>query len=308
MVNTPMDILKLFPVRKTAQQKETFRSSVKSYAEGLGYAVAVEQGSQNAHNVVIGDPKTAKYLVTAHYDTPARMFLPNFITPLNLLIYLLYQFLVVGVLILIAFAAGFAVYFPTQNAKLAFAFGYIAYFAVLILMMKGPANPNNANDNTSGLVTLLEIAAALPKDARQKVCFVLFDLEESGLVGSASYRKLHKAETENQIVLNLDCVGDGDHILMFPTKKLKAHNDAMAQLSGLDRQVGTKSLTMHKKGFAFCPSDQRKFPLGVGIMAFRKWKGILYCDKIHTVKDTVLDTENVTFIRDAVVSLLTDAK
>ena len=307
MLSTPMDILKEFPVRKTDAQKQSFRNSLVLYAESLGYTAAVEEG-RKARNIVIGDPKTANYLVTAHYDTPARMFLPNFITPLNLPIYLLYQFLVVGALILIAFAVGFAVYIPTNHEMLAFWSGYIAYFVVLMLMMKGPANPNNANDNTSGIVTLLEIAAALPEDARQKVCFVLFDLEESGLVGSASYRKLHKTETDKQIILNLDCVGDGDHILMFPTKNLKSQEQTMAHLSQLDRKEGKKTLVLHKKGFAFCPSDQRKFPLGVGIMAFRKWKGILYCDKIHTAKDTVLDTENVTFIRDAVVSLLTDAK
>ena len=75
MIENPMDVLKQFPVRKNKKQKQSFRDSVQSYAENLGYAVTVEKGSMGAHNVVIGNPETAKYLVTAHYDTPAALSL-----------------------------------------------------------------------------------------------------------------------------------------------------------------------------------------------------------------------------------------
>ena len=46
--------------------------------------------------------------------------------------------------------------------------------------------------------------------------------------------------------------------------------------------------------------------MGVGIAAFRrsKWAG-LYCDKIHTKKDTVLEENNVSFLRDRMISLIT---
>ena len=91
----------------------------------------------------------------------------------------------------------------------------------VLWMIFGLANKNNANDNTSGVVTLLEILRTLPENQRNKVCFVLFDLEEAGLIGSVSYRKAHKKATDHQLVLNLDCVGDGDHLLIFPTKALK---------------------------------------------------------------------------------------
>ena len=33
-------------------------------------------------------------------------------------------------------------------------------------MLLGPANPNNANDNTSGVVTVLEIMRTLPENYR----------------------------------------------------------------------------------------------------------------------------------------------
>ena len=93
MIQRPMDIVHQFPVRKSKQQKQAFRDAVQSYAESLGYSVTVEKGSLGSHNVVISDPSKAKFLVTAHYDTCARMPVPNFITPCNVWLYLGYQLL-----------------------------------------------------------------------------------------------------------------------------------------------------------------------------------------------------------------------
>ena len=305
MITTPMDVLAQFPVRKSKKQKQAFREAVMEYLRSLGYCVRIEQGQMGANNIVVGDPQQAKYLVTAHYDTPARMFLPNFITPCNFLVYLLYQFLVVGVFLLVAFVLSFAAMLLTQNEGIALIAAYVGYFGLLFLMMFGPANPNNANDNTSGVVTLLEICKTMPESHRNRVCFVLFDLEEAGLVGSASYRKSHKTATENQIVLNLDCVGDGDELMMFPNKAVKKDEAAMAALSAICGNFGTKSINLHRKGFCVCPSDHRHFPKGIGIMAFRRMKGIgLYCDKIHTNRDTVLEQTNVNILRAAIVSLI----
>ena len=43
-MNTPMDILKSYPVRKSKKQKASFRADVIAWLEALGYCVAVEQG------------------------------------------------------------------------------------------------------------------------------------------------------------------------------------------------------------------------------------------------------------------------
>ena len=93
-INTPMDVVTLFPVRKSGAQKQAFREAVQAYLEKLGYCVSVEQGSFHSRNVVAGDPNGAKFLVTAHYDTCARMLIPNLITPCNLWLFLGYQLLV----------------------------------------------------------------------------------------------------------------------------------------------------------------------------------------------------------------------
>lgn len=306
MLNTPMDILKLHPIRKTRRQKEAFREDVTSYLKNLGYDPMEEKGSVGAQNLVFGNPDEAEFLVTAHYDTPARMVLPNLITPCNPVTFILYQILVVGLLLAAAVAVGVLVGFAFDDAEAAGTASGVVYWLILILMLAGPANPHNANDNTSGVVTVLEIAKSLPESFRDKVCFVLFDLEEAGLVGSSSYRKKYKSVSENQIVLNLDCVGDGNEIVLFPMKKLKKDADKMQRLRRICGVWGEKSIAVREKGFSYYPSDQKHFPYGVGIAAFHrsKWAG-LYCSRIHTKQDTVLEETNVNILRAAIVSMIT---
>lgn len=304
MIEKPMDILQQFPIRKNREQKAAFRDAVVNYGKKFGYSVTVEKGSCGSRNVILGDPNTAKYLVTAHYDTPASIGLPNLITPCNPFLYILWQFLIVGLFLLITFAVGMAVMLLTQSEQLTFWAAYVTYFGVLFLMLLGPANKSNANDNTSGVVTVLEIARSVPEIHRSRVCFVLFDLEEAGLIGSASYRKAHKPETEKQIVLNLDCVGDGDHIVFFPTKKLKKDRRKLNPLYTCCGQFGQKFITIRDKGFSVYPSDQKNFPYGVGIAALRKGKMGLYMNRIHTKRDTILEPTNVNILRAAICTYI----
>ena len=304
MIEKPMDVLAQFPVRKSKNQKSAFRDAVVAYAEKLGYSVAVEKGSMGAKNIVIGNPDSARYLITAHYDTPASIGLPNILTPCNPITFLLYQILLVFFFFAVSIGAAViaAFLFGSEQATL-FAW-YVSYFGLLLLMMVGPANKSNANDNTSGVVTLLETAAVCPEGTRDQICFVLFDLEEAGLVGSSSYRKAHKAATEKQIVLNLDCVGDGDEIVFFLTKKLKKDPEKMDLIRKVNGNSSQKSICVHEKGFSTYPSDQMNFPYGVGIAAFRRMKSIgLYVDRIHTSRDTILEEENVNYLCDALLKL-----
>ena len=62
---------------------------------------------------------------------------------------------------------------------------------------------------------------------------------------------------------------------------------------------------MRDKGFGFYPSDQMNFPYGVGVAALKRRKKILYLDRIHTSKDTVLDQTNVNILRAAITTLVT---
>ena len=303
MLTDPLDILEQFPVRKTRQQKQKFRRAVQSYAEKLGYPVTEGKGSFGAYNLILGNPETARFLVTAHYDTCANMLLPNFISPCNVALYLVYQVALVLLLIIVAVGAGVTAGFLFGSGAVKWV-SLVMYWVLLFLMILGPANQYNANDNTSGVVTLLEIARTMPENQQHKVCFVLFDLEETGLLGSGSYRRQHRKVTENQLVLNLDCVGDGDHLMMFPTKKLLRDRQKLTSLYKACGYFGEKSLLVHEKGNYVYPSDQKNFPYGVGICALRKKKKILYMSRIHTNRDTILDETNVNILRAALTTFI----
>ena len=305
MIERPLDVLSKYEIRKTRKQKDAFIAAVTDYTQRVGYTVRVEKGSLGTRNVVIGDAQRAKYLVTAHYDTCAWMPLPNFITPCNLFVYIVYQILLTAAIFGVAVGVGVGFGFLMGNPYLASPISLVILYGLLALLIAGPANPHTANDNTSGVVTVLEIIASMPENLRDRVAFVLFDLEEAGLVGSSSYRAKHKSKTQDQIILNLDCVGDGDELVLFPTAKLKKDAAQMAKLSKLCGRMGAKGLQLKKKGFAFYPSDQAAFPLGVGIAAFHKAKCIgLWLGRIHTSRDTVLDMTNVNILRAAIISLI----
>ena len=305
MLKNPYDILTAHPVRKNKTQKERFRQEVQDYLQTLGYSTNVESGSFGSKNLVIGDPDRAKYLVTAHYDTCARMFVPNLITPCNALLFILYQIFVCLLLIVPTLAVGALVGYLLHSFFVGYFLWMVLLWTGIALMLVGPANSSNVNDNTSGVVTVLEIAKSLPENYRKDVCFVLFDLEEAGLIGSASYRKKHKKASESQMVLNLDCVGEGDEIYLFPTSKLKKNQKKLADLEKITGNFGRKTVTVRKQGFSIYPSDQAHFPYGVGICALNRGKLGLYLSKIHTPKDTVLDETNVNSLRAAIITMIT---
>ena len=309
MLTKPMDILEMFPVRKTKQQKQRFRDDLCSYISSLDYEVQVESGKWGCRNVVVGDPETAKYLLTAHYDTPSRSPYPNACAPCSRGHRMLMAMPVILCAYLFGIAAGIITAILTSSKIVTFGviFGVICLFIGIAIMLirMGPANPNNVNDNSSGVITLLEIMRSMPENQRAKVCFVFFDLEEAGLVGSSSYRKKHKDATSRQLILNLDCVGDGDQLMMIPTKKLRNDRKKLTSLYKACGYFGTKSLTVCEKKTAVLMSDHMRFPYGVGIAAFEEHKRFgPYFTRIHTPKDTILEETNVNILRAALTSFI----
>lgn len=297
MIDRPMDVLAQYPVRKSRKQKASFRQDVIAYAEGLGYAVTEEKGSFGSRNLVIGDPGKAKNLVTAHYDTCARLPFPNLITPCNFWGFLGYQLFTLAIMFGVLALIGFCVNLATGSFQTAYIVSYICLWLLLIAMLIGPSNPSNANDNTSGVVAVLELMGRLPQEKREGVCFVLFDLEETGLMGSSSYASKHKEQIQNQMVWNLDCIGDGEEIWVFPTRKLRKNPRKLEAVRGLCGMEDEKTIALRDKGFYVYPSDQSNFPYAVGIAAFHRNRyGMLYMSKIHTPRDTSLDEKNVSIL------------
>ena len=302
-------LIEKFPIRKNKQQKESFRSWVLAEAEKLGYTAQVEKkGSSN--NVVIGDTDKAEAIFTAHYDTPPVMPVPNFITPCNVLVYILYQ-LVLTIAILavsgvVAGGLGWLAKAIFGDGEMAFWVGYLAelaaLFGLIYLMMFGPANKNNANDNTSGVAAVMETMARIPAENRGKVAFILFDNEEKGMLGSNAFASKHKQVKKQTLLVNMDCVGLGENILFFSPKKARAHAHYEKLMAAVNAQQGRPVEWFNMEGHLY-PSDQSQFKCGIAICSCKKAKVIgYYCDRIHTKHDTIADAGNIAFIADGLAA------
>lgn len=296
-------------VRKTKKQKSAFIDFVFSRAEELGYECALEKGSFGARNVVVGRVESASAVYTAHYDTCPVLPFPNFITPKNMPIYLLYQLLILGALVVVASLSSFiiGVLFVMITGFVEGVYIVVAvvdmtvYFGFIFLMMFGPANKHTANDNTSGVSLLLRVMEEIPEELRETVAFVFFDLEEVGLIGSSSFASKHKVVMKNKLLLNFDCVSDGENILFALKKRAVPYKEviaeAFAERDGFSVQVLDKGV--------FYPSDQAAFPLGVGVCALKGTRGgLLYMNRIHTAKDTVYNEENLDFLTNGAIKLI----
>jgi len=301
-------LVEQFPIRKNRKQKEAFRDWFIAWAREQGYTAqaTTPRGMFHSTNVVVGDPETAQVIFTAHYDTPAVMPVPNFITPCNVLVYLLYQLVLVPVLLLPGLMAGALTGHILRVVTDSFALaesvaplaGLIGVYAMLGIMMFGPANKHNVNDNTSGVAAVMELMARLPEADRQKTAFILFDNEEKGLLGSSAYASSHKAVKKEKLIINMDCVGDGENILFFANKRTR-QLAAFPLLEEAMQGVQGRSFIMNRMEKCVYPSDQSQFRHGIAVCACNRMKVIgYYCDKIHTKKDTVCEQINLDFLAD----------
>ncbi len=301
MTETTQAVFDRYEVRKTKQQRKAFRDYANGIATREGYICREEKGAFGAVNLIVGDPTTAKVTYTAHYDTCARMPFPNFITPTNIWVYLLYQLFVVVVVFVPAWilevGAGHLVAALGGTELWAFLVGRLAFTALVItdlcLLIAGPANRHTANDNTSGVTTLLDLMVAMPQALRGEVAFIFFDLEEAGTIGSGSYWSQHKQAMLDKPVVNFDCVSDGS-TLLFVVKKKAAH--LVPVFEAAYPSTDMYDVRVLTKGY-FYPSDQAHFPHGVGVAALKRTNGgLLYMDRIHTKRDTVYDEANIAYL------------
>ena len=309
MTETTQTILEKYQIRKSRKQKTAFIDYVQATATELGYDSHTEKGYLGARNIVVGNPDTAKVIYTAHYDTCAVMPFPNFITPKCIWIYLLYQILITVVLLaaptlIVAGVYGLGILLGAEVGWLADEVAFFSWYFLLLLemylLMAGPANRHTANDNTSGVTTLLDTMAALPEELRGEVAFVFFDLEEMGLFGSSGFASKHKKVTQNTLLINFDCVSDGKNILFVLRKGAARYTEAVKTAFP---STETFAVDVVSKG-VFYPSDQANFARGVGVATLKKTKGgLLYMDRIHTKRDTVYMEENIAYLTEGAVRL-----
>lgn len=294
MTETTKTVFEKYEIRKTKKQKTAFIDYVKTVATEKGYPCTIEKGSFGARNIVVGSPEKAKVIYTAHYDTCPVLPFPNFITPKNFLIYLLYQ---IAIMLLVFIPAIlFSTLFEYVAPSLSIDPDHISFISLMIyeviligfiiLLLAGPANKHTANDNTSGVTTLLDLMTAMPEDLRENVSFVFFDLEETGLWGSSSFASKHKETLKNKPLINFDCVSDGEHILFAVRKTAKTYVPMLEKAFEQDERCKVEILS---KG-VFYPSDQSNFMGGSVLPLSKNRNASAFYIWIVSIPDTIPST------------------
>jgi len=295
-------ILSEYQVRKTRKQKDRFIAMMQTHYPEL----RIEEGNfPKSRNLIVGDTEKADFLLTAHYDTCVALPFPNFLAPKNFLVSFSYAILIMLPFFALAVAINVACRFIFESPILQKGVYFICFFAMFYMVfVGGKANKHNANDNTSGVIMLCELMARLSYEEKSRCAFIFFDNEESGLLGSAFYRKKHKKEIRNQLIINFDCVSDGDNMLLVQNKAAKKRFGA--DFARTFESGSGKTVWLESTSRAMYPSDQAGFPMSLGIAATHKIPFIgLYLSRIHTRRDTIFDESNIEFLCTATKNFLT---
>lgn len=288
-----------YPVRNSNSEKEAFRAWALEQAKEAGYRAEVETNGKH-RNIVIGDAENARVIFTAHYDTPKRSLFPNIMLPANRVLAIVYQFSILIPLIGLSLAAFFLVLGGDMSKRpQAIVAFMIVYYGLWFLLFRTFKNTHNANDNTSGISAALETMRALPTGKRDGAAFILFDNEEKGKLGSKAYAKAHGKIKADTLIVNMDCVGLGKHLIVTASDHATANKEYKKLCEALQPIDGMEAAFFVGKQ-AKLNSDHLNFSCGVCLAACKKSRRIgYYTPYIHTSRDTVVDESNLTAISGA---------
>lgn len=298
-------ILTVHPVRKSRWEKEEFRKWAASELKKAGWRVQEETyGRTNGSvNLLAGDPERAEVFLCAHYDTATRMLLPNFVSPTNVLVHVGYHIAMAVLLLAAVFLLSLAVAFPLGQPGLMLPLFLVLAVAALWVSARGPANKNNANGNSSGVVALLRLARSV-KD-HKRVCLVLFDNNGKNMLGASGFKKKHPQQATTRLFINLDCVGDGEHLLLIPSKYSRWDGDLLDDLGEAFPGEGGMQSHVLSHGLQYYPSDHKKFKFNVAVCACHRLAGIgYYIPHLRTRRDTALRQENIQFLTEGMERFL----
>ncbi len=288
-----------FRVRRTKEEKKAFRNYILEEVNKQGKLTAKVETTKDKknENIVIGDPLTARVVCTAHYDTPAWAPFPNIMIPRNKLMLWVTQFIPIIGLLAVSLGIPYAIhaFHPLDTRQILLIF-LILYYGVYFALFRGRKNPNNFNDNTSGVAAILSILMAQDAGCIENIAFILFDNEEKGKKGSKAYMSDHFKEMQHKFVLNFDCIANGEHLVFIAMEKAETRAEyELLQKSFCSNE--TFQTHFYPSKTSNSNSDHKNFPCGVGCEACKQTKGgMLYTPLIHTAKDVVAKKENIDFI------------
>ena len=296
-----------YPVRFKPKEKEAFRLYAMGALRELGYEPRLQDRETalriggRVTNVVAGDPETAKIVLVAHYDTALRSLFPPLIMPTRPVTALLYMALTPVCVLLGSFLLSFALTFAFNAPHWTLPLFLVLLLAALLYLRFGPAETRNLNDNTSGVVALLETAAALTPRYRGEAAFVLLDGGFGGMSGAKALRAKYPCLREKTVV-NLSCVAQGNELLVLPSKYSRWNGEVLDAI--LDSFENGEHTTVFLKtdGLTYYPSDNRAFRYSFAVCACDKVAG--FGRLIRPLRAQSISEENITILKNGLCKLI----
>lgn len=306
------ELLDHYQVRRSFKQKQAFIQWLKRHSEVHDYQFYEQKYKKGrGRNLIVGNPKTAATIVTAHYDTPPNALFPIATIVGNIPSYIMGQLVMFLPIIAIIWLLHLGVvatfgHLGIWSDMVPFFWFELPLLVVTLLMlwcfqmMMGFSNQKNANDNTSGVTVLLSLLEDLPHRERGKVCFVFFDEEEKGLEGAKCFKKAYGKAIRFKPLINFDCVANGKH-LMFITKKAfreSKFNDMLAEVTE------NKALLKEAKKYVY-PSDQLIFKNSVGVTALHKVPLLgYYLSRLHSRFDFKFNVDQIEDLTQMMITFI----
>lgn len=285
-----------FPVRLRKKQKEAFLDELQGEMQARGCAterLTVRAVLQN--RLLITQSVRPKVIFLAHFDTPT--IAPFWMSPLFKWFGHTRQYQALALLLLLMYGPGvLAAFFPQWAVTLQTITNLFVIVFMLSLITLFIPNPQNREDNTSGVIALLGLADWLKDkpELREHVQFAFLDNEELGLLGSNGLRKYWQKQNhpfQNARIICLDCVTRGQIPLIVYHKQ-----DALARKVAPFVQAHLPQTQVINMG-SLPLSDNYSFrDLGAIDISFADEstiRGGYYIPRIHTPRDNDFSAENL---------------
>lgn len=291
--NIKNTIISNYGIRFFPKQKKKFREFIMNELNSLDFECEEVSG-----NMVAGNVEEAEYIITAHYDTPGIM--PHWMN------YIIKYF---GHTRQLSFSILLVIMFFLLHYFRLYIINNILFLWILFIFIP---NKNNYNDNTSGVLTLLNIAHQISMSSEKeslkgKIALVFFNNEEWGLLGSAAMKKYwvkNKISLEEKKIINVDCVGVGDLIML--THGEKSNLVEMLQNTLKDSSKGKEIIKYKYKVIPLSDEYNFKEHNITGIIFCNKTKvpGGYYIPYVHSSKDKIVELENINWLTREIIKLI----
>lgn len=300
-------------VRFNKKQKANFREfAIKEFK---GTTLKVFENKKNKPKSLISSTTTEiKCVITAHYDTPGRSLL---ILPFLKILNRYSPFckwdskggdiknIIESIPFILIFIMAFTASILTDNDI--FIYGFALLCLVDVISTFSIANPNNYNDNTSGILALFSIAEKVKnKNNLDKTLFIFCDKEERGLKGSKYIFKKRQKDFRNKPVINLDCIGNGDTLIISYLNNSTLESCTINTLiDNLKRRYEERHIDteiFYKYQSSDYKSFKNSFAISIGLCSKSKYSYSL--GHVHTSKDNKINLVHIEIISEEIAKLI----